>query len=73
MEHFRNFMPRWVWYKNINKFKKELAWATYKQLQIINTMLFKTDYTSKELKNKSVISFQNIVCIAMWSLITYSN
>ena len=52
--------------------KEELAWATYKQLQVIsNIMLFKS-YTTKKLKNK-VLSLNNIVCIAVWSLVTYSN
>ena len=53
--------------------KEKLAWATYKWLQVIsNIMLFKS-YTTKKLKNKAVLSLNNIVCIAMWSLVTYSN
>ena len=37
-------------------------------------MLFKiVSYTSKELKNRTVLSFQNIICVAMWSYVMYSN
>ena len=53
---------------HIEAFKKELAWATYKWLQIIST--------NKELKNKAISSFKNIVCIATYvilSNINYSN
>ena len=55
--------------------KEELAWPTYKRFQFIsNTMLFKTVIcNSKELKNRAILSYQNIVCIAMWSLVMYSN
>ena len=42
-------------YVRIKTFKKELAWAIDKRLQIIsNKMLFKTvSYTTKKLKNKA--------------------
>ena len=30
-------------------------------------------YTTKELNNKAVLSINNIVCIAMWCLVIYSN
>ena len=55
--------------------KEELAWATDKWLQVIsNIILFKAvNYTTKKLKNKAAISLNNILCIAMWSLVTYSN
>ena len=57
--------------------KEELAWATDKRLQVIsNIMLVKTVIqlcTTKKLKNKVVLSLFNIVCVAMWSLVTYSN
>ena len=41
-------------------------------------MLFKNSYSSKELKgtppkNKAVLNLNNIVCIVMWHLVTYSN
>ena len=53
--------------------KEKLAWATYKRLQVIsNIMLFKS-YTTKKLNNIAVLSLNNIVCIAVWSLVTYSN
>ena len=57
------------------RIKKGLAWATDKWLQVIsNIMLFKTVIaTTKKLKNKAVLSINNIVCVAMWSLVTYSN
>ena len=43
--------------------KEELAWATDKWFQVIsNIMLFKT-----------VVPLRNIVCVAMWSVVTYSN
>ena len=55
--------------------KEELAWVTYRQLPVVsNILLFKTiSYASKELKSRVVLSFQNFVCIAIWSLIMYSN
>ena len=36
-------------------------------------LLILTSYTTKELKNSAVLYLNNIVCIAMWSLVTYSN
>ena len=55
------------------RLKEELAWATDKWLQVIsNIMLFKTVIPLK-LKNKVILSLFNIVCVAMWSLVTYSN
>ena len=54
--------------------KEELAWDTYKQLWIIsNIMLFKAVIPLSKLKNGTILSLHNIVCIAMWSLVTYSN
>ena len=50
--------------------KEELAWATYKRLQVIINIM---SYTTKKVKNKAVLSLNNIVCIAVWSLVTYSN
>ena len=51
--------------------KEELAWATYKRLRVIsNVMLLKTVTPPK---NKAVLSLHNNVCIAKWSLVTYSN
>ena len=36
--------------------KEELAWAIDKQLQVISTiMLFRNNYSTKELKNKAVL------------------
>ena len=56
------------------RIKEGLAWATDKRLQVIsNIMLFKNNHTTKKLKNKAVLSINSIVCIAMWSLVTYSN
>ena len=50
--------------------KVELAWGTYRWLRVIsNIMLFKS-YTTKKLKNKAILSLNNI---AKWSLVTYSN
>ena len=41
---------------------------------ISNIMLFKTVIvTTKKLKNKAILSLNNIVCVAKWSLVTYSN
>ena len=54
--------------------KEELAWAIDIQLWVIsNIMLFIKSYANKKLKNKAVSSLNNIVCFAMWSLVTYSN
>ena len=53
--------------------KEELTWATYKLLRVIsNVMLFnKVIATSNKRNNKAVWNFQNVVCIAMWFLVTY--
>ena len=41
---------------------------------ISNIMLFKTVIvTTKKLKNKAILSLNNIVCVGKWSLVTYSN
>ena len=41
---------------------------------ISNIMLFKTVIvTTKKLKNKAILSLNNIVCVAKWSLVMYSN
>ena len=55
--------------------KEELAWATDKWLRVISIgMLFKTViYATKELNNKAVLCLNNIVCAAIWSLVTHSN
>ena len=54
--------------------KEELAWAVDKRLRVISTiMLFKNSKSIKELKNKAVLNLNNIVCVAMWPLVTYSN
>ena len=47
--------------------KQVLVWAIDKQVQFIgNDMLLKTvTYTTKELKNKAILSLKNIVFIAM--------
>ena len=57
----------------LRDFKVELALATYKRFQVIsNILLFTTvSYTSKELKNRAILSFQNIVCVAMCFLVAY--
>ena len=56
------------------RLKVELAWVTDKWLQVIsNIMLFKTVIPLRNLKNKAVLSINNIVCVAMCSLVTYSN
>ena len=59
----------------IEALKEELPWATDKQLQgVCNIMLFKTaSYTTEEIKSKAVLSLNNTVCVAMWSLVMYSN
>ena len=49
---------------------EELACATYKQLQII--MQLTKHCAGMELKHRAVLSFQNIVCVAKWSLVMYS-
>ena len=54
--------------------KQELAWGTDKWLQVIkNKMLLKYCYTTKKVKKKAILSSNNIVCTAMWSLVMYSN
>ena len=54
--------------------EEELAWATDKQLQVVsnNYYVIQNSYITKKLKNKAVLSLNYIVCIAMWSLVTYS-
>ena len=51
--------------------KEELAQATDEWLQIIGNIILVIANT-KKLKNKVVLSLNNIVCIAMWPLVTYS-
>ena len=55
--------------------KEELAWAKDKQLGIIsnNYNVIWNSYTTRKLKNKAVLSLNNIPCIAMWSLVMYFN
>ena len=59
----------------LRRLKEGLALATDKRLRVIsNIMLFKTVIPlAKKLKNKAVLNINNIVCIAMWSLVMYSN
>ena len=58
---------------HIEMFKRRAGLGYNKWLRVIsNTMLFKS-YNSEELKNRPILSFQNIISIAMWSLVTYSN
>ena len=52
--------------------KEELAWAIDKRLQVISDKMLNS-YTTKKLKNKAVLSQNNILCITMWSLDMYSN
>ena len=63
MEHFNN--KRWVWCTCVWRHLKEvLVWVIDKWLYLINiVMLLKTViYTSKELKNKAIVSFENNLC-----------
>ena len=55
--------------------QEELVWTTDKWLQVIsnNYNVIQNSDTTKKLKNKAVLCLNNIVCIAMWSLVTYSN
>ena len=55
--------------------KEKRAEATYKWLRVISDeTLFKTvSYVSKELNNRAVLTFQNIVYVTVWSLVMYSN
>ena len=58
----------------LSHLKEELAWAVDKRLWVISTIvLFKNSKSTKELKNKAVLNLKNIVCIARWLLVTYSN
>ena len=50
--------------------KGELAWATHKRLQIISNIMC---YATMKLKNRAVSSLNNIVCVPVQSLVTYSN
>ena len=50
-------------------YKGELAWATDKWLRVIKTVI----PLIKKLKNKAILSLNNIVSVAMWSLVLYSN
>ena len=53
--------------------KEELAWATDEWLGVISkVMLFKQLYDCKKIKNNH-FKLNNIVCVAMWSLVMYSN
>ena len=52
--------------------RASFGYCTYKRFWIIR--VFKTNsYTSKELMNRAVIHFQNIVCITMWFVVMCSN
>ena len=46
--------------------KEELTWAIDKRLRVISTL--KNSKNTKELSKEN-----NILCIAMWPLVTYSN
>ena len=54
----------------LRRLKEELAWATDKWLQVI---INNDSHTTKKLKDKIVLSLCNVVYVAMWSLVTYSN
>ena len=52
--------------------RASFGYCTYKWFWIIR--VFKTNsYTSKELMNRAVLHFQNIVCITMWFVVMCSN
>ena len=42
------------------------------QINGFKLLLIYSNFTTKNLKNKAVLSLNAIVCIAMWSLVTYS-
>ena len=59
---------------HIEVFKKQLAWATDKHLQVIsNIMLFKAVIPLRDKIIKSFNLSNYIVCVAMWCLVMYSN
>ena len=53
--------------------KEGLTSATDKGFQVISNIILFKSHTTKKLNNKAVLSVNNIVCIALWSLVTYSN
>ena len=55
---------------HISKCFKELACATDKWFRVISNL---NSYTTKEVKNKAILSLNSFTCIAMWSLVTYFN
>ena len=36
-------------------------------------LCYLNSYTTKELKNKAILSLNNFLCIVMWSIVMYSN
>ena len=54
----------------LRHFKQELAWTIDKWLQVISGL---KQLYHQETKNKSVLNYNNIVCTAMWPLVTQSN
>ena len=54
--------------------KEEVSWAIDKWLWVIcNLCCLKQLYHYKELKNKTVDNFENIVCVSVWFLLTHSD
>ena len=43
------------------------------QINGFRLLVMQNSYATKELKNNVVLSLKHIVCIAMWSLVMYSN
>ena len=63
-----------MWFMCITTLKRRAGLGTYKQPWVIsNIMLFKAVIPLSKLKNGTILSLHNIVCAAMWSLVTYSN
>ena len=53
----------------LSHLKEELTWAIYKWLWVISNL--KNSESTKELKELKNKALNNIVCIAMWPLVTY--
>ena len=53
--------------------KEGLTSATDKPFQVISNIILFKSHTTKKLNNQAVLSVNNIVYVAMWSLVTYSN
>ena len=56
--------------RELRHLKEELSWVIDKRLQAIRNKILSC--TTKKLKNKVVLNLNNIVCIAMRPLVTYS-